>query len=61
MYWTVKTVSIDVFGLKFRANISTFSELFEKNTQKFLLPSKITVMLEILNIDFQPLLGFPHP
>ena len=49
---SIKTVWADVFGLKFRANISRFSELFEKNTQKCLLPSEMTIKLEILEIDF---------
>ena len=52
MYWTVKIIWAGVLGIKFRANISTFSELFEKNTKKFLFPSKLTVNLKIREIDF---------
>ena len=43
----VKTVWADVFGLMFRQNISTFSDLFEKNVEIFLCPVGMTVTLEI--------------
>ena len=49
----VKTVWADVFGLMFRENISTFSDLFEKNVEIFLFLVGMTVNLQnIRDVDF---------
>ena len=53
IYCTVIRVWTDVFEHKFRENISTFSDLFEKNVEIFLCPVGTTVNLEIArDVDF---------
>ena len=51
MSTSVKTIWANVFGLKFRVNISTFSDLFKKSDENFSFLVGMNLYLEIREVS----------